>query len=185
MSITLITLVVIILILVYLYNSLISKKNQVENIFGTVDVQLKKRYGLVPNLVASVNRYMQHERELLEKITSLRAKAINPNISSDEKIRLDSQISSALGSIMVSIEDYPELKANENILNLQLTLNELESQISASRRAYNQAVTDYNNAIEMIPTNIMAKGMNYKRKEVFSIDENSRENVDVSNLFNN
>jgi LemA protein len=180
-----IILIILILIFVYLYNTLINKKNQVENIFASVDVQLKKRYDLLPNLVASVNKYMEHEKTILEKITQLRTKAINPNLNDDEKIKLDNQISSALGSIMVAVENYPNLRANENLLNLQLSLNEIEEQISASRRAYNQAVTDYNNAIEMIPTNIMAKAMNYKRKEVFSIDERSRENIDINKLFSN
>lgn len=182
---SLVIVIFIVLVLVLMYNSLISKKNQVENIFASVDVQLKKRYDLVPNLVASVSKYMEHEKTLLEKITKLRTEAINPNINDDEKIKLDSKITSALGSILVAVENYPELKASENVLNLQLSLNELEEQISASRRAYNQAVTDYNNAIEMIPTNFMATAMNYKRKEVFSLDQKSRENLDVKELFNN
>lgn len=184
MTSSIVILIILIIILAYLYNSLINKKNQVENIFASVDVQLKKRYDLLPNLVASVKEYMNHEKQLLEKITQLRTQAIKPKLSDDEKIQLDSKISSALGSIMVAVEDYPELKLNENILNLQLILNEIEDKISASRRAYNQAVTDYNNAIEMIPTNLMAKFMSYKRKEVFSIDEDTRKNQKVGNLFN-
>jgi len=174
---------VIVLILVLMYNSLINKKNQVENIFASVDTQLKKRYDLIPNLIASVQQYMEHERSILEKVTELRTQAMKPNISDEQKIALDAQMSSALGSIMVAVENYPDLKANENILQLQNTLHEVEAQIAAARRAYNQAVTDYNNALEMVPTNFMAQWMKYTRKEVFEISEGERQNVNVKELF--
>lgn len=183
MSATIIVLIVLVIIIVLIYNSLVSKKNQVENIFGSVDTLLKKRYDLIPNLVASVSRYMEHEKSLLSEVTKLRADANKPNISDTQKIALDAKISSALGSIMVAVENYPDLKANENVMHLQHSLNEIEEQISAARRAYNQAVTDYNNAIEMIPTNIVASIINYKRKDVFTITENERKNVDVKELF--
>ena len=174
---------IIILILVLMYNSLINKKNQVENIFASVDTQLKKRYDLIPNLIASIQQYMEYERSILEKITELRTQAMKPNLSDEEKITLDSQMSSALGSIMVAVENYPDLKANENILQLQNTLHEVEAQIAAARRAYNQAVTDYNNALEMVPTNFMAQWMHYTRKEVFEITESERKNINVKELF--
>ena len=180
----LIIVAVIILILVLMYNSLVGKKNQVENIFASVDTQLKKRYDLIPNLVANVKEYMDHEKEVLDSVTSLRAQAIKPEIADTQKIDLDNQFTKALGSLMIAVEAYPELKANENVLQLQSSLNEVEAQISASRRAYNQAVTDYNNALEMIPTNFMASAMNYKRKDVFVINELQRENIDVKELFN-
>jgi len=166
---------VVVVILVLMYNSLVGKKNEVENIFASVDTLLKKRYDLIPNLVATVKEYMKYEKDLLENVTKLRTKAMDPNLSDEEKIALDKQITSALGGIMVAVENYPELKANENVLHLQHTLAEIEEQISAARRAYNQAVTDYNNAIEMIPTNIMANFMSYRHKEVFSIDEAEKE----------
>lgn len=183
MSLSLILFVVVVFILVLMYNSLISKKNQVENIFAGVDTILKKRYDLIPNIVASVNKYMQHEKELLSKITTLRSEANRPNVSDEQKMTLDAKVSSALGSIMVAVEAYPELKANENVMHLQATLNEIEEQLSAARRAYNQAVTDYNNALEMIPTNFMASAMAYKRKKVFEIVEQERKNVNVKELF--
>ncbi|NCO01060.1 MAG: LemA family protein [Epsilonproteobacteria bacterium] len=184
MPISLIVLVIVTLILVLMYNSLVSKKNQVENIFASVDTTLKKRYDLIPNLVASVSKYMEHEKSLLEEVTKLRADANKPNISDAQKIQLDAKVSSALGSIMIAVENYPDLKANENVMHLQHSLTEIEEQISAARRAYNQAVTDYNNAIEMIPTNFMASAMNYTRKEVFVIVESERKNVNVKELFN-
>ncbi len=185
MPITLIIIAIFILILVLMYNSLVGKKNQVENIFASVDTQLKKRYDLIPNLVASVKEYMEHEKSVLENVTSLRAKAIKPDLNENQKIDMDNQFTKALGSLMVAVEAYPDLKANENVIQLQSALNEVEEQISASRRAYNQAVTDYNNAIEMIPTNFMAKAMNYQRKNVFVIEQTQRENIDVKELFNN
>jgi len=174
---------VLVVIVVLMYNSLVGKKNQVENIFAGVDAVLKKRYDLIPNLVSSVQQYMQHEKGILEKVTELRAQALKPGISDEKKIALDKQITSALGNIMVAVENYPQLKANENIMHLQRTLSEIEAQISAARRAYNQAVTDYNNAIEMIPTNILANMMHYTRKQVFEITEDERKNVNVGELF--
>lgn len=183
MSIPLIVLIVITIILVLMYNSLVAKKNQVENIFASVDTVLKKRYDLIPNLVASVSKYMEHEKSLLEEVTRLRSEATKPDLSDAHKIALDAKISSALGSIMVAVENYPELKANENVMHLQHTLHEVEEQISAARRAYNQSVTDYNNAIEMLPTNFMASLMNYRRKQVFETVDNERKNIDVKELF--
>ena len=174
---------VIIILLVLMYNSLIAKKNQVENIFGGVDTILKKRYDLIPNLVASVSQYMEFEKSLLEKVTQLRSEANRPNLSDTDKIHLDTKISSALGSIMVAVENYPDLKSNENVMNLQHNLTEIEAQISAARRAYNQAVTDYNNAREMFPTSFMASFMNLQRKDVFTINEDERKNVNVKDLF--
>ena len=183
MSTSMIVLLVVGIVLVLMYNSLVSKKNQVENIFASVDTQLKKRYDLIPNLVATVSKYMEHEKSLFTEVTKLRAEANKPNISDEHKIALDAKMTSALGSIMIAVENYPDLKANENVMHLQRSLNEVEEQIAASRRAYNQAVTDYNNAIEMIPTNFMASAMNYRRKEVFEITESERKNVNVKELF--
>ncbi|MCL4432465.1 MAG: LemA family protein [Epsilonproteobacteria bacterium] len=171
-------------IAVLMYNSLISKKNQVDNIFGGVDAVLKKRFDLIPNLVASVSQYMEHEKTTLETITELRASAMKPGITDDQKIALDAKLTSALGAINIAMEAYPDLKANENVMHLQRSLNEAEEQISAARRAYNQAVTDLNNAIEMFPTNMMAGWMNLQRKAVFEITTTERQNVNVHDLFN-
>jgi LemA protein len=185
MNTTIIILIILTIILVLMYNSLIAKKNQVENLFASVDVQLKKRYDLVPNIVASVKKYMDHESSLLEEITFLRSQGIKRNMNDSEKINIDKKFSKALAGLMVTVEEYPELKASENIIELQKSLNEIEEQISASRRAYNQAVTDYNNAIEMIPTNFMAKTMNYKEKKLFEIEDTQKDNILVEELFNN
>jgi LemA protein len=183
MWIALIVVAVVLISFVSMYNSLIGKKNQVENIFAGVDAVLKKRYDLVPNLVAAVKNYMQHEAGLLTEVTELRAKAASGTLSSDEKVSLDNRISKAIGGIMVAVENYPNLKANENFMQLQRSLNEIEEQISAARRAYNAVVTDYNNAIEMFPTNMLASMISYKRKNVFEISEKERQNVNVGKLF--
>jgi len=174
---------VIAIVVIGLYNSLIGKKNQVINVFGTVDALLKKRYDLIPNLVATVATYMQYEKEVLSKVTELRARAISGKATDDEKIAIDREISTALRGIMVAVENYPDLKANQGFLQLQATLNEVEEQISAARRAYNAAVTDYNNAVEMFPTNMMAQMMNYKRRAVFEVAPEEREPVDVQKMF--
>jgi len=169
--------------LVLMYNYLIGKKNQVDNIFSSVDAVLKQRYDLLPNLVATVKEYMTHERETLEKITELRAHALQGGLDASAKMALDKELSQALGGLMVAVENYPTLKANENFLHLQHTLNELEEQIAAARRAYNQSVTDYNNAIEMFPTNIMAGFMHLTRRPLIAITTRERQNVDVDHLF--
>jgi LemA protein len=184
MQIALIIAGVLSIIAILIYNSLIGKKNQVENIFAGVDTVLKKRFDLIPNLVASVSQYMEHEKSTLEKVTELRAQAMKPGISNEQKISLDAKLTSALGAINIAMEAYPDLKANENVMHLQRSLNEIEEQISAARRAYNQAVTDLNNAIEMFPTNIVAGWMNLQRKAVFEITVSERQNVDVGALFN-
>lgn len=183
MQIVLIIAGVLAVIAILMYNSLIGKKNQVENIFAGVDAVLKKRFDLIPNLVASVSQYMEHEKSTLEKVTELRAQAMKPGISPDQKISLDAKLTSALGAINLAMEAYPDLKANENVMHLQRSLNEIEEQISAARRAYNQAVTDLNNAIEMFPTNIVAGWMKLARRAVFEITVTERQNVNVSELF--
>jgi LemA protein len=183
MPIVIAVIVVVLLIPILIYNSLIGRKNQVLNVFGTIDALLKKRYDLIPNLVSTVKGYMQHERALLEQITKTRADAMADRLSDDEKVELDNIASKVLGDIMVAVENYPDLKANENFMHLQRTLTELEEQISAARRAYNASVTDYNNAVEMFPTNIVASMMNYKRRKFFEISEKERENVDAGPML--
>lgn len=175
--------VIVVGIPILIYNSLVGKKNQVLNVFGSIDALLKKRYDLIPNLVSTVKTYMKHERGTLTDITELRAKAVSGKLSDDERVDLDNKISGMLGGIMVAVENYPDLKANQNFLQLQGAMNEIEEQISAARRAYNAAVTDYNNALEMFPSNIVASMMRYERKRLFEISEKERENVNVGELF--
>ena len=179
-----ITIIVIVLFIpILIYNSLVGRKNQVLNVFGTIDALLKKRYDLIPNLVATVKGYMQHERTLLAEVTEMRAKAISDRISDDEKVELDNKVTKALSRVFLAVENYPDLKASDNFMHLQRTLTELEEQISAARRAYNAAVTDYNNAVEMFPTNIVASMVNYKRRKCFEISEKERQVVDAGKAF--
>lgn len=167
-----------------IYNSLIGKKNRSENAFAAIDATLQKRYDLIPNLVATVQHYMQHEKSTFAEVTKMRATAMAGGLSTDEKVALDNQISKAIDGIMIAVENYPDLKSNENFNQLQRTMVEVEEQLSASRRSFNAAITDYNDAIEMLPTNIVANIMGYKRKNLFSTTDKARENVDVPSLFN-
>ena len=134
-------------------------------------------------LMAAVREYMTHERGVLEEITALRSRAEDPGLPLEEKLDLDHKLSGMLRGLMVQVENYPQLKASANMEQLQRSLNEVEEQLAAGRRAYNAAVTDYNNSVEMFPSNIAAAILGYQRRELFSIPEAERENVDVGALF--
>lgn len=167
------------------YNGLISKKNQVDNAYASIDVQLKKRYDLIPNLVQSVKQYMNFESETLEKIVALRSQAGNPNLSTEERVKLDNQISTAVKGLMVTVENYPDLKSSQNFLQLQGSWNEVEEQIAASRRFYNSSVKNYNDAIQMFPSSIFAGMMGMKTpKTYFEAEEPARERIDPKNVWN-
>ena len=168
---------------VIIYNGLISKRNEADKAFASIDTMAKKRYDLIPNLVATVQQYMQHERQTLTDITEMRAKATSGNLSDEEKIALDGKLSKAVSGIMVAVENYPDLKASTNFMQLQGSLNEVEEQLSAARRFYNAAVTCYNNAIQMVPSNMVASMFNFQTKKLFEITEQERQNVDVKSLF--
>lgn len=170
--------------MVVMYNTLVAKKNQVNNVFASLDALLKKRHDLIPNLVAAVQEYVSHERGVLEEVTALRTRAMSGGLPPEERAALENQISKHLGQLMVAVENYPDLKANQNFLHLQAGLTEIEEQISAGRRAFNASVTDYNNALEMFPTSLMATMMGYQPKAWFEIDEAERQNVNVKALFN-
>lgn len=173
----------VLIIFIVIYNSLIGRKNLVEQAFATIDVMLKKRYDLIPNLVSTVKNYMKHEAGTLTKITELRARATAPGTSGDEQVEINSQLGGLLHGLMIQVENYPELKANENFMQLQRSLNEVEAQLAAARRTYNAAVTDFNNAVEMFPTNLVAGMMSYRRRTLFEVDATERERPDVGNMF--
>lgn len=179
----LIIIILFVLICFYFYNKVINLRNRAEEAESGIDVQLKKRFDLIPNLVSTVQEYMKHEQDTLTKLTELRTQALKGNVSHDELMGLSEKAESMLKSIMVSVENYPELKASANMELLQRSLNETEEQIAASRRAYNIAVRELNNAVDMIPTNIFASMLNIKRREFIEIKEQERENVNVSELF--
>ena len=176
--------VIFLLIILYYYNKMINLRNRADEAFFGIDVQLKKRFDLIPNLVASVKEYMVYEKETLNKLTELRVKALSADISPDEKIKLSEQAGGLLKNILVSVENYPELKASANMELLQRSLNEVEEQLSASRRTYNAAVRNLNNGVQMIPTNIFASIMNIKTRAYIDIPDAEKNNVNISNLFN-
>ena len=159
---------------ILLYNRLIGRRNQADYALASVDALLKKRHDLVPNLVATVRAYMTHERDVLERVTELRARAHVLPIASAERMSAEAGLAAALSGVLARIEAYPELRASENVLQLQAALNEIEEQISAARRFFNAAVTDYNNSIEMFPSNFVASAAGMKRRAFFEIPEVER-----------
>jgi len=177
--------VFIIILWIFYYNSLIGKKNQVANAFSAIDVMLKKRFDLIPNLVEVVKQYASYEQGTLTKIVDLRAKATSGTATDAEKATLDAELSTAVKGLMVTVENYPDLKANTNFLNLQSTWTESEEQIAAARRTYNAVVTDYNNAIMMFPGNLFAGMLNYTKIDVLATPEEERKNISAKELFNN
>lgn len=179
----LIPVLLIALLLIFFYNRLVVRRNQVDYAFGSVDALLKKRLDLIPNLVASVKQYMTHERELLNRVTEMRARAMSGGIGEGERIDLEGRIGKTLAGIMVAVENYPQLKANQNVMHLQSSLNEVEEQISAARRFYNSAVTDFNNAIGTFPSNLVASMMGLQARRVFEIPEAERQAPSVGKLF--
>lgn len=178
-----IILAVLVIVAIGIYNSLIGKKNQVENAEASIDVMLKKRFDLIPNMVESVKAYMAHESSLLSELTALRAKAQSGGLNGEQKVALDKQMNTAMSHFNIAVENYPDLKASENFMLLQRTMNETEEQISAARRAFNAAVTDLNNAIEMFPSNLFASRMNLKQRALFEIPQEEKQNVNVGKLF--
>ena len=169
---TIIIPIVIILFLTVTYNNLVRKKNNVENAFGSIDTMLKKRFDLIPNLVATVQQYAEHEKQTFSAITNLRTKSYN-TLSETEKAEF----------LFMIAENYPQLKASENFIQLQRTLNETEEQLSASRRTYNACITEYNNAVMTFPSNLLSGIFGFTKKEVFTIPEAERANPNVKDLF--
>ena len=167
------------LVAVGMYNTLISRRNGVDNVFGTMDAMLKKRWDLVPNLVATIQGYAKHEKTLFENVTQARSRAVSGQMNPNEMVQYDNAVSQLMGVFRATVENYPQLKAGENFLHLQRTLNELEEQISAARRAFNAAVTDYNNAVQMFPTNIIASMFGFQIKTLLEFSQQERQNPDV------
>lgn len=173
------------LIGIFFYNSLIGKKNQVTNAFSAIDVMLKKRFDLIPNLVEVVKQYTTYEQGTLTKIVELRSKAVSGNISDAEKAAIDTQLSSSIKGLMLNVENYPDLKANTNFINLQTTWTESEEQIAAARRTYNSSVTDFNNAIMMFPGSMFAGMLNFQPMTVLETAQEERKNISAKDLFTN
>lgn len=171
--------VIIILWVIFAYNGLVRKKFKVENSWGQIDVQLQRRFDLIPNLVNSVKGYMEHEKDVLAKVTELRTAWAGAS-SVGEKVELDNQLTGALKTIMAVSENYPDLKANQNFSELQEELRNTENKISYSRQFYNDSVTMYNTALSVFPTNLIASMFGFKPETLFVVtDEETRKNVKV------
>lgn len=181
-----ITIVVLLIIFYLLYVSLITKKNNVKEAFSGMDVQFKKRYDLIPNILFIANKFMEHERELLTNITQLRAKAAeipNDMAKAEEKIKLDSEIKTMMGQLMVSVENYPNLKSDQTMIQAMQTYSEQEEHIAAARRFYNSAVKDLNNAVEIFPSSLVAMLFNIKAMPFIEATEAERQRVDANQYF--
>lgn len=166
-----------------LYNSVVGRKNTVDEAYGGIDVQLKKRYDLIPQAVEAVGCYADHERKLMEDLTRWRTEAARFPVGSTERESLERNIGTGLKSLIAVAENYPELKAGRNFLFLQGTLNEVEDNIQAARRFYNAAVKQYNNACEMFPYRVAASMLEMRRKEMFRAAEEERNPVAMKDLF--
>ena len=166
------------ILFIYYYNKFIKLKNQADESWSGIDVQLKKRYDLIPNLVETVKGYASHEKETLEKVIQARNMAVGAK-SVEEKAKAENFLSSTLKSLFAVSESYPDLKANENFMNLQNTLAEIEDAIQMARRYYNAVVRDYNIACEAFPSVIIANIFHFKKREFFEIEEAEKENVKV------
>ena len=179
MWIAIIVVVLLIIWIIAIYNNLVSAKLKVENAWSQIDVQLQRRFDLIPNFVETVKGYMTHESETFEKITNLRSSWANSS-TVGEKAKLDNELSGALKTIMAVSENYPDLKASTNFSELSEELRNTENKISFSRQFYNDSVTMYNTKLEVFPSNIIANMFNFKSKELFEAEnDEARKNVKV------
>jgi LemA protein len=179
MTIILIIIAVLAILVIALYNGLIRLKNKCEEAWADIDTQLKRRYDLIPNIVETVKGYATHEADTLEKVVTARTAAMGAQGMKDKQAA-ENMLTGALKSIFALSEKYPDLKANQNFLDLQKTLKEIEEHIQMSRRYYNGTVRDFNTKIQVFPNNIIAKPLGFKDREFFEADEDEKENVKVS-----
>ena len=177
----------VVLFLVYqIYASVIQKKNKVMEAFSSIDVQLKKRYDLIPNILTMANKFMEHEKGLFEEVTKLRTQAMSlPNDVNNigQKLQLDSQIKGLMGQIMVAVENYPDLKSDQTMVTAMQTYNEVEEHIAAARRFYNSAVLELNNAVEIFPSSVIAASCGVTKQEFFQAEEAARQAVNASDYL--
>ena len=178
---TLIIILVVVAVLVLgvigIYNNLVKLRNNRENAFANIDVQLKQRHDLIPQLVATVKGYAEHEKELLTRVTEARAAAMSATGIND-KIQAENALSSALAGLKVSLEAYPDLKANQNFLQLQTEIDDIENKIAATRRYFNTATRELNNAVQTFPSNILAGMFGFKKEPMFEIPQEDRATIE-------
>lgn len=177
--IALIVVVVLVLIVISMYNGLVIKRNRVKNSWSQIDVQLKRRFDLIPNLVETVKGYASHEKETLEAVVSARTKYLSAKTPED-MMNANGQLSQVLGRLFALSEAYPDLKANENFSHLQQELSKTEDKISYARQFYNDVVLTYNNAVQIFPTNIIASMFGFKEEPFFKTDEAERSTPKIS-----
>ncbi len=181
MGIGLILLIILAVMIVWIistYNGLITLKNRVDEAWSDIDVQLKRRYDLIPNLINTVKGYAAHEKEVFEKVTEARTRAMNAGTAGD-KAEAENALSGTLKTLFAVSENYPDLKANQNFLELQRELTDTEDKIQASRRFYNGNARDFNIKIEVFPNNMIAGMLHFTKREFFEAGEGERENVKV------
>jgi len=169
---------VIVFWLMAVYNGLIRLKNRTDEAWSDIDVQLKRRYDLIPNLVETVKGYANHERELFENVTKARTAAMAAK-GMEEKGKAENMLSDTLKSLFAVVENYPDLKASDNFAKLQDELSDTENKIQASRRFYNGQVRDFNTKTEIFPNNMVASWIKFKKYEFFETGENEKENIEV------
>ena len=168
--IAIVVLIIIILFTIVTHNNLVKARNRVKNSFAQVDTQLQRRFDLIPNLVETVKGFATHEKELLENVTASRSGYMNAH-STGEKFEMNDMLTSTLKTLFAVVENYPQLKANENFLKLQEELSDTEDKITYSRQFYNDAVTIYNNQIQVFPNNVIAGIFGFKEEVLFSTDD--------------
>ncbi len=169
-----------------IYVSVIKKRNKADEAFSAIDVQLKKRYDLIPNILTIAQKYMEHERGIMEEVTKLRTQVmgLSSNFENiDRKIALDGEISKKMGQIMVAVENYPQLKADQTMITAMQTYNEVEEHIAAARRFYNSAANDLKNAVEIFPSSLVARMLNIKAVDFFKANEQERQAVNASDFL--
>lgn len=175
-----IVLVVVVLLALWLvgqYNNLVRMRNNRENAFANIDVQLRQRYDLIPQLVATVKGYATHEKELLQRVTEARTAAMGATNIND-KIAADNQLTGALAGLKVQLEAYPDLKANQNFMQLQTEIADIENKLAATRRFFNSATRELNNAVQVFPSNIIAQMFGFHKEVMFEIPQTDREAMD-------
>lgn len=170
MIIIIVVAVILVVWVVSMYNSLVKLRNNRENAFADIDVQLKQRHDLVPQLVDTVKGYAAHEKETLERVINARNGAVGAK-TIDDKIMAENALSSALAGLKITLEAYPDLKANQNFLQLQEEISDLENKLSSVRRYFNSATKEYNNAVETFPSNIMAGMFGFRKEVMFDLGE--------------
>jgi len=169
--------VLVLLMLVSLYNKLVKLRNNRENAFADIDVQLKQRHDLIPQLVDTVKGYMNHEEKVLTNITAARAGALNAS-TINEKIAAENQLSTALSGLNIAVEAYPDLKASSNFTQLQEEISDVENKLSAVRRFFNSATKEYNNAVQTFPSNVIAGMFSFKKETMFDVGAAERAVLD-------